>query len=172
MKGFEVQINGKTVCKAGLPDDADLSLDAYKNKYEGMKLYMRGTVDVNEYRRDHYDWGNQSLAVGDEVMIRVIDAEVFDEPLEKRSSDPSSHNSEEYEKKMLDLMARYHVIAEREGVDALKPPKEEGVFCSFCGKSQQEQPKMCMGPARVYICVECVSRCSDILVSGGTWPRS
>ncbi len=42
---------------------------------------------------------------------------------------------------------------------------EEGndnLFCSFCGKNQQEVKKLIAGPA-VYICDECIQLCSEII---------
>ena len=39
------------------------------------------------------------------------------------------------------------------------------LYCSFCGKSQNEVKKLIAGPS-VYICNECVSLCSDIIVEG------
>lgn len=36
------------------------------------------------------------------------------------------------------------------------------LFCSFCGKSQEEVKKLIAGPA-VYICDECVALCNDII---------
>ncbi|VAW32881.1 ATP-dependent Clp protease ATP-binding subunit ClpX, partial [hydrothermal vent metagenome] len=41
-------------------------------------------------------------------------------------------------------------------------PKEELKHCSFCGKSQQEVPKLIAGPS-VYICDECVDLCNEII---------
>ena len=36
------------------------------------------------------------------------------------------------------------------------------LYCSFCGKSQQEVRKLIAGPS-VYICDECVDLCNDII---------
>ena len=36
------------------------------------------------------------------------------------------------------------------------------LFCSFCGKTQEEVRKLVAGPG-VYICDECVDLCNDIL---------
>ena len=41
-------------------------------------------------------------------------------------------------------------------------PTEELKHCSFCGKSQQEVPKLIAGPS-VYICDECVDLCNEII---------
>lgn len=38
----------------------------------------------------------------------------------------------------------------------------ENLFCSFCGKNQQEVKKLIAGPA-VYICDECIQLCSEII---------
>jgi ATP-dependent Clp protease ATP-binding subunit ClpX len=39
---------------------------------------------------------------------------------------------------------------------------EKTLYCSFCGKSQDEVKKLIAGPS-VYICDECVELCNDIL---------
>ena len=169
MKGFDIQINGKVVCAAGGPPNTHLHVSASKNHDDLVYLYVNGTTTANEYKRVHLNWGNQTLNVGDTLVVSVVDRPKFDAPLDSHAWDPTESNASE--EKMLDLMARYRVIAEMDGTDALKEPKEEGDFCSFCGKSKEEQPKMCRGPGDVRICIECVSRCNDIFVSGGTWPR-
>ncbi|MDA8403316.1 MAG: ATP-dependent Clp protease ATP-binding subunit ClpX [Desulfobacteraceae bacterium] len=38
----------------------------------------------------------------------------------------------------------------------------DNLFCSFCGKNQQEVKKLIAGPA-VYICDECIKLCSEII---------
>ena len=40
-------------------------------------------------------------------------------------------------------------------------PKQQTLFCSFCGKSQHEVRKLIAGPA-VFICDECTELCMDI----------
>ncbi len=39
---------------------------------------------------------------------------------------------------------------------------EKTLYCSFCGKAQDEVKKLIAGPS-VYICDECVELCNDIL---------
>lgn len=41
--------------------------------------------------------------------------------------------------------------------------KNEELFCSFCGKHQEEVRKLIAGPTDVYICDECIYLCNDIL---------
>ncbi len=40
--------------------------------------------------------------------------------------------------------------------------EEKLLYCSFCGKSQNEVRKLIAGPA-VYVCDECVELCNDII---------
>ena len=40
--------------------------------------------------------------------------------------------------------------------------KKEELYCSFCGKNQNEVRKLIAGPT-VYICDECVDLCTDII---------
>ena len=39
---------------------------------------------------------------------------------------------------------------------------EKLLYCSFCGKSQEEVKKLIAGPS-VYVCDECVELCNDII---------
>ena len=45
---------------------------------------------------------------------------------------------------------------------AIKSKMAGTCYCSFCGKSQHEVPKLIAGPA-VFICDECVGLCSEIV---------
>jgi len=45
---------------------------------------------------------------------------------------------------------------------ATKSEEEKLLYCSFCGKSQQEVKKLIAGPS-VFICDECVDLCNDII---------
>ena len=40
---------------------------------------------------------------------------------------------------------------------------EKLLYCSFCGKSQQEVKKLIAGPS-VFICDECIELCNDIIL--------
>lgn len=44
------------------------------------------------------------------------------------------------------------------------------VCCSFCGKSQSDVPKLIAGPS-VYICVDCVELCTEIIREDTSLPR-
>ncbi len=46
---------------------------------------------------------------------------------------------------------------------AKRDGSQEELFCSFCGKHQEEVKKLIAGPTDVYICDECIELCNDIL---------
>ncbi|MCL2487263.1 MAG: ATP-dependent Clp protease ATP-binding subunit ClpX [Oscillospiraceae bacterium] len=46
----------------------------------------------------------------------------------------------------------------------------KGIYCSFCGKNQDEVYRLIAGPG-VYICNECVELCESILAEGGNYSR-
>ena len=47
-------------------------------------------------------------------------------------------------------------------VDKKDTNEEKLLFCSFCGKNQNEVRKLIAGPS-VYICNECIDLCNDII---------
>jgi predicted RNase H-like HicB family nuclease len=49
-----------------------------------------------------------------------------------------------------------------EMMEAASTRKAGTCYCSFCGKSQHEVPKLIAGPS-VFICNECVDLCSEIV---------
>ena len=44
----------------------------------------------------------------------------------------------------------------------IKKEDKDKLFCSFCGKNQNEVKKLIAGPT-VFICDECVDLCTDII---------
>ena len=46
--------------------------------------------------------------------------------------------------------------------DSKGKKEEKLLFCSFCGKNQNEVRKLIAGPS-VYICNECIDLCNDII---------
>ena len=46
--------------------------------------------------------------------------------------------------------------------DSTTGDSEKLLYCSFCGKSQNEVRKLIAGPS-VFICDECVDLCNDII---------
>lgn len=64
-------------------------------------------------------------------------------------------------KDYLELLVRK---TEMERILKQKEELPEGtIFCSFCGKSQEDVRKLVAGPANVFICDECIEVCGEIM---------
>ena len=97
MIAFNVYLNGKKVCTAGMPDDGVLSADVTwvrrpeerkLSKREESTLVVGGMITpVEEYVR----WvDNHPVRVGDEVRIKIVDAESVDRPHIRKRKDPAA----------------------------------------------------------------------------------
>lgn len=84
MKAFEVWINGEKRCVAGVSgDDALLSVGVLWTR-------VASTLQVGGMEGDeHLRWLDQTqlaLKVGDEVMFRLVETDVVDEPIQRHLS--------------------------------------------------------------------------------------
>lgn len=141
MKCFEVTINGKQVCTAGIGDDGVLTSivsfvmrrnasdkpgESQNDNSENLDLRVGGLTNRESGATEHVEWLHQGLAVGDEIVIRIIEASVCDEPKSKEVT---------------------------------------YIQCSFCDKKQFDVAKLIAGPG-VYICDECIGSCTGALAAG------
>src|SRR6476660_915949 len=98
MKCFEVTINGERVCTAGVGDDgvltsilsfvkssnaSDETGEPQNNNSENLDLRVGGLTNRESGVTEHLEWLHQGLAVGDEIVIRIIEDSVCDEPKNK-----------------------------------------------------------------------------------------
>jgi hypothetical protein len=98
MIGFEVEINGEKVCIAGFetPGVLTAALSWVKARpsnegtnSEAITFHVGGLTDRGSERDEFIDWIRQSLSLGDEVKIRVLEAEEFDQPVRTYTRDAS-----------------------------------------------------------------------------------
>jgi len=95
MRAFEVQLNGKRLCVAGIGDNGVLTayiaylVGQYKNE---LRLDVSG---LNSSTQDYVTWSKRKLKVGDEVRIKIIETTVIDRhvtsidlPKERVGEDP------------------------------------------------------------------------------------
>jgi|SRR5580658_4420253 hypothetical protein len=89
MRAFEVCLNGKKLCLAGIGDDGVLTAIVNWVKGRGgtdMFLQVGGLVSQVD---EHVRWVNQKhLRVGDQIQIRVVEASAVDKPIERYRTDP------------------------------------------------------------------------------------
>ena len=90
MRAFDVSLNGKKVCLAGIGDDGVLS--AIVNWVAGDRaadLFLEVGGLVNPIR-EHVAWLEQKpLRVGDEIRIKIVETTSTDKPIKKHRIDPA-----------------------------------------------------------------------------------
>lgn len=194
MKCFEVTINGEKVCTAGVGDDgvltsilslvmrskaSDESGESQKDNSDNLDLRVGGLINRESGESEHVEWFHQGLAVGDEIMIRIIEASVCDEPDEKevRKIQCSFCEKKQYDVAKLIAGPSVYICNECIGscTDALATGESTGKItmiidktaeerCSFCGKKPMEVVRIVGGPA-ARICNECIKICHEILAA-------
>jgi hypothetical protein len=100
MIGFRVTVNGEVLATAGIGGRHVLS--AIVNSIETARptgdvrkeiwMHLGGLVSTERAEdRKHVDWfpdGRKALAVGDEVLIEIIEIETPDQPLSEKPAGP------------------------------------------------------------------------------------
>jgi len=88
MHTFEVYLNKKRLCIAGI--DADCVLSTVVNyvnlKTERLHLHVGG---LNTLTDEHVRWQDRNLRVGDEIRIRIANRKRADIPVKRFPRDPS-----------------------------------------------------------------------------------
>jgi hypothetical protein len=83
MRAFEVSVNGKKLCLAGICNDGVLTsiVNWVARSGEGdLFLTVSGLISQTE---EHVDWARHYLSVGDEVHIKITETDSADKPIEK-----------------------------------------------------------------------------------------
>jgi hypothetical protein len=99
MIAFEVSLNGKKICVAGVGDLGVLTTMLSWVRREGRntetgepgKIEEELTLSVGglmSSTNEHVQWTESALTVGDEVYIRVTELESVDAPRDRRTEDP------------------------------------------------------------------------------------
>lgn len=105
MLAIEVEINGKRRCRAGLAGDGVVSaILSWVTKCglprdDGVRFQVGGLDSVHG---EHMNWLVRDLAVGDEVLIRVVDAPKATAPIKesRRPVDSSPRREKAYVRRM------------------------------------------------------------------------
>ncbi len=90
MKTFEVLLNGKKLCTAGVGDHGVLtaivsSRDCERGKGE-TRLEVGGYV---ESTGEHIRWQSRRVRAGDDVRIRIAESELASKPSRRERADPT-----------------------------------------------------------------------------------
>lgn len=97
MIAFEVHLNGKKICTAGV---GDLGVLTSSLAWRGPQPYQKGGPVVPEYLRldvggladcgDHLRWQDRKLKRGDVVSIKVVEVDSPDRPRERQHPSPTA----------------------------------------------------------------------------------
>jgi hypothetical protein len=136
MIAFEIFINRKRICAAGIGEEGVLSTiiswaGSARRRRQRRSRPERADLHIGGLANDqHSDWidGFQMLKVGDTVRVRVIETIEPDPPIRSRSS--------------------YRI----------------GRECGFCYAEPIDGTQLIMGPI-VPICAECIYACQQYLES-------
>ena len=89
MRAFQVYLNGKKLCVAGVGTDGVLSAivsSVARSGSEDLFLDVGGLVSPT---REHFSWIRQKpLGQGDTIKVRVIAASTADKPKSRKKNDP------------------------------------------------------------------------------------
>lgn len=89
MRAFEVYLNDKKLCLAGIGDDGVLTaiVDGVTRKGKGsLSLSVAGFVSPIS---EHVTWVRQNLHVGDEITVKVVETSSTDKPTKKERTNPA-----------------------------------------------------------------------------------
>jgi hypothetical protein len=87
MRAFEIDVNGRRLCVAGIADSGVLSAMLTSVTERGrndLNLHVAGLVNPTE---EHLIWRDLRLKVGDEVRVTVTDTESVDKARQQHRRD-------------------------------------------------------------------------------------
>ncbi len=131
---YETQINGKKACLAGHEKMEGIQFSIYYGtRMPHPHLSIIARVRTSDSLAQDAQWEPPHLKLGDEVLVRLIDCD---------NPDPPS--------KYVSFGSKLH------------PMEEAELFCSFCGRSQNEVKKLIRGAA-ANACDECIKMLNEML---------
>ena len=90
MRAFEVFINHKRLCVAGIEDDgvltAIVTFATKKGVRDDLELHVGGLISPI---RENVTWSNKPLNVGDEIRVKIVDTDITDSPRTRERENPA-----------------------------------------------------------------------------------
>jgi hypothetical protein len=87
MRAFEVHLNGKRLCVAGINGDCVLSVIVNHVVGDGRNelwLNVGGLISATE---EHVRWKAPHLRLGDKVALRIVETDLVDKPVKRFRTD-------------------------------------------------------------------------------------
>ncbi len=104
MIAFEVYLNGKKLCVAGIGNEGVMTaIVDWVGRPEGAssELSVSGLISP---AREHVKWVDRKLRVGDQIRVKVVNKTSVDEPRKRYRRDPEKEL--EYQKQYLRRLAK------------------------------------------------------------------
>ena len=184
MKCFEITINGEKVCTAGVGDDGVLNgivsfikrNDGETPQSESLYVTVSGIANLEPGVMENLGWLHRDLDVGDEVLIRIIEASTCDKPNDKEVTYLACSFCGKKQSEVSKLIAGPSVFICNdcigdcdEAIANVEPTgnitiiiRETSETCSFCGRKPDEVERI-VGVPTSRICNQCIKICKDIL---------
>lgn len=111
MRAFNVAVNGKPICLAGIGDDGVLSATITYvpfRRRQDTRLYVGGLILPHN---EHVRWRQLMLRLGDEVRIKVVEAKAVDRPRARFRRDAAAEA--EAERRQLRILAKKGYVLRR-----------------------------------------------------------
>ncbi len=90
MRAFEVYLNGKRLCLAGVGNDGVLTTNVthvpFRRRRE-TRLYVGGLVLPQD---EHVFWRQTTLRLGDEIRLKIVEKTAVDRPRKRSRRDPAA----------------------------------------------------------------------------------
>ena len=114
MKTFDVRLNGKRICLAGIGEKRVLYAKIDHVMGQSNKLFLEAGGFLSP-TLEWVEWERVSLKIGDKVEVRIVEAEAVNRPKERIRVDPK--REERHEK------AYARTLAKKYGWKILERPK-------------------------------------------------
>jgi len=87
---FELKINDKLICTAGVSDLRFLTaaLTLMRREEEELAVSVGGMAFHDDGTSEERRWVNQSVTLGDKIAIRILDLSTCDQPEESLANNP------------------------------------------------------------------------------------
>ncbi len=116
MIAFEIEINGKKYCLAGIEDWDLLSTTMMarrsqnENEIDEFELNVRCLAQQKvENQYEHVRWGRQELSIGDEIIIRIVEVSAADEPIKRYRSDKDVQENPFTEEEIYEMQKKTYI---------------------------------------------------------------
>ena len=90
MRAFEVELNGKKLCLAGVGGDgafAAVISHVVGRNTDQMHIRVGGTRSVADGPDENVEWASRNLKAGDEIRLRVVEKDSVDRPKTRKPVD-------------------------------------------------------------------------------------